>query len=133
MRGRITCLEGNVEIVALPAGRRGEPAHAGNSRGRGPAAQSVRESRQRSAPRLGKAQQAAFAAVTAVSSYLEADEDLPVFFGRLSETVAGLVGARRVGFWRLGPRGVLVLQPRAFGFTADSPIHSKRIERGSNG
>jgi signal transduction histidine kinase len=72
-------------------------------------------------------------ALAAVSSYLDADEDLPLFFGRLSETVAGLVGARRAGFWRLGPRGVFGLQPRAFGFPADSPIHSKRIERGSNG
>jgi signal transduction histidine kinase len=122
MGGWITCLEGNVEIVALPAGRGGEPAQAGNRSGRS----------QRSGPRLEKAQQAALAALTAVSSYLDADEDLPVFFGRLSETVAGLVGARRAGFWRFGPRGVLALQPRAFGFPTDSPIHSKRIARGLN-
>jgi signal transduction histidine kinase len=131
MRGRITCLEGNVEIVALPAGRRGEPAHAGNSRRR-TSAEPERKPRQRPSPGLEKAQQAAFAALAAVSSYLDADEDLPVFFGRLSETVAGLVGARRAAFWRLGPRGVLGLQPRAFGFPADSPIHSKRIEHGLN-
>jgi signal transduction histidine kinase len=68
-----------------------------------------------------------------VSSYLDADEELPVFFGRLSETVAGLVGARRAGFWRQGPRGALSLQPRAFGFPTDSPIHAMRIERASNG
>jgi signal transduction histidine kinase len=129
MRARITCLEGNVEIVALPAGRRGETAHAGKS-GPGPAAEPARRRRQSSGPRLEKAQQAAFKALAAVSSYLDADEELPVFFGRLSETVAGLVGARRAGFWRLGPRGALGLQPRAFGFPADSPIHSKRIERG---
>jgi signal transduction histidine kinase len=117
--------------VALPAGRLGESAHAGKS-GPGPAAEPARNRRQHSGPRLEKTQQAAFTALAAVSSYLDADEDLPVFFGRLSETVAGLVGARRAGFWRLGPRGVLGLQPRAFGFPANSPIHSKRIERGSN-
>jgi signal transduction histidine kinase len=44
-----------------------------------------------------------------------------------------LVGARRAGFWRLGARGALSLQPWAFGFPADSPIHTLRIERGLNG
>jgi len=133
MEGRIISLEGNVEIVALPAGRREESAHAANSGGRGPAAEPERRPRQRTFQRLEKAQQAAVSALAAVSSYLDAGEDLPVFFGRLSETVAGLVGARRAGFWRLGPRGVLGLQPRAFGFPADSPVHALRIDRGSNG
>jgi signal transduction histidine kinase len=118
-----------LEIVALPAERREESAHAGNRGGRRP----ERKPKPRSAQRLEKAQQAAFTALAAVSSYLDADEDLAVFFGRLSETVAGLVGARRAGFWRLGPRGVLGLQPRAFGFPADSPIHGLRIERGRSG
>jgi signal transduction histidine kinase len=112
-----------VEIVALPAESRAEPVQPGNRGGRGP----------RSTHRLDKAQLAAFAALAAVSSYLDTDEDLPVFFGRLSETVAGLAGARRVGFWRLGPRGALSLQPRAFGFPTDSPIHTMCIERDSTG
>ena len=120
-------LEGNVESLALPAEGQAEPALAGN-RSRKLAA----KPRQRSAQRLEKSQEAAFAALAAVSSYLDADEDLPVFFGRLSETVAGLVGARRAAFWRLGPRGVLSLQPRAFGFPTASPIHALRIERGAN-
>jgi signal transduction histidine kinase len=133
MRGRITCLEGNVEIVALPVGHRAEPAHAGSSDGRRPAVGSARRPKRRASRRLDKAQEAAFAALAAVSSYLDADEELPVFFGRLSETVAGLVGARRVGFWRLGPRGVLGLQPYAFGFPAASAIHALRVERGPDG
>jgi signal transduction histidine kinase len=119
--------------VALPAGGRPESAHAGTSNGRTPAGQPERKPKQATAPRLEKAQQAAVTALAAVSSYLDADEDLPVFFGRLSETVAGLVGARRAGFWRLGARGTLGLQPRAFGFPADSPIHALRIERGLDG
>jgi signal transduction histidine kinase len=133
METQKTCLEGNVEIVALPAGRRAEPGHAGNHGGRRSAAAPERKPKQRSATRLEKSQQAAFTALAAVSSYLDADEDLPVFFGRLSKTVAGLVGARRAGFWRLGARGVMSLQPRAFGFPADSPIHALRVERGLNG
>jgi signal transduction histidine kinase len=133
MEGRIISLEGNVEIVALPAGRRGELAHAGSRGSRSSAEAPERKPRQRADQRLEKAQQAALSALAAVSSYLDADEDLPVFFGRLSETVAGLVGARRAGFWRLGPRGILGLQPRAYGFTANSPIHAMRIEHGPNG
>jgi signal transduction histidine kinase len=122
-----------VEIVALPAGRRGEPAHADSRGSRSSAEAPERKPRQRAEQRLEKTQQAALSALAAVSSYLDADEDLPVFFGRLSETVAGLVGARRAGFWRLGPRGVLDLQPRAYGFPAHSPIHAMRIESGPNG
>jgi signal transduction histidine kinase len=133
MEGLIISLEGNVDTVALPAGGRPESAHAGKSGGPRPAAQPERKPKQPNAPRLEKAQQAAVTALAAVSSYLDADEDLPVFFGRLSETVAGLVGARRAGFWRLGARGTLGLQPRAFGFPADSPIHALRIERGPTG
>jgi signal transduction histidine kinase len=123
MESRKTWLEGNVEIVALPAESRAGPGHAGNRGGR----------KLHSGQRLEKTQRAAIAALAAASSYLDVDEDLAVFFGRLSETVAGLVGARRAGFWRLGARGVLSLQPRAFGFPAGSSIHALRIERDASG
>ena len=122
-----------MEIVELPVGSRGEPARAGSRGGRKAAAEPASKPNRRSVQRLEKVQYAAFAALDAVSSYLDVDEDLPAFFGRLSETVAGLVGARRASFLRLGPRGVLSLQPRAFGFAADSRIHSLGIERGLNG
>ena len=120
-----------MEIVALPSNRQTAPALAVGNGGK-PSGELARKSATRSAHRLERAQQAAFAALGAVSSYLDADEDLPVFFGRLSETVAGLVGARRAAFWRLGPRGMLSLQPQAFGFPVDSPIHELRIELGAN-
>jgi signal transduction histidine kinase len=113
-----------VEILALPAGNGPEPGLVGIDGDH-------RKPKTRTAQRLERAQQAAFAALGAVSSYLDADEELPAFFGRLSETVAGLVGARRAAFWRLGARDVLSLQPRAFGFPAASPIHQLRIELGS--
>ena len=120
-----------MEIVALPSSTPTAPVPAANGGGK-PSGKLARKSATRSAERLERAQQAAFAALGAVSSYLDADEDLPVFFGRLSETVAGLVGARRAAFWRLGPRGMLSLQPQAFGFPVDSPIHALRIELGAN-
>jgi signal transduction histidine kinase len=120
-----------LEIAALPSSGQTAPKF-GASNGRKPSGELARKSTTRSAQRLERAQQAAFAALGAVSSYLDADEDLPVFFGRLSETVAGLVGARRAAFWRLGPRGMLSLQPKAFGFASDSPIHTLRIELGAD-
>jgi signal transduction histidine kinase len=111
-----------VETVALPVERTADAALPRNGSRRGP----------RSTHRLDKAQIAAFAALAAVSSYLDADEDLPVFFGRLSQTVAGLAGARRAGFLRQDLSGALSLQPQAFGFPTDSPIHTMCIERDSN-
>jgi signal transduction histidine kinase len=110
--------------VALPAGDGPDRALVRNDGGH-------RKPSTRTAQRLERAQQAAFAALGAVSSYLDADEELPAFFGRLSETVAGLVGARRAAFWRLGARDVLSLQPKAYGFPPASPIHQLRIELGS--
>ena len=121
-----------MEIVALPAGDGPEPALvAGDGGQRKPESDGGhRKPKSRTALRLERAQQAAFAALGAVSSYLDADEELPAFFGRLSETVAGLVGARRAAFW-LGARDALALQPRAFGFPAGSPIHELRIKLGA--
>jgi len=120
-----------VEIAALPSSTQTAPVLAADGI-RKPSGELARKSATRSAQRLERAQQAAFAALGAVSSYLDADEDLPVFFGRLSETVAGLVGARRAAFWCLGPRGVLSLQPKAFGFPVDSPIHELQLGLGAN-
>ena len=122
-----------MEIVALPTGSQAAPAtNGGDESGQKPSGELARKSNTRTAQRLEKAQRAAFSALDAVSSYLDADEDLPEFFGRLSETVAGLVGARRAAFWRLGPRGVLSVQPKAFGFPAHSPIEALQIEVGGN-
>jgi signal transduction histidine kinase len=82
----------------------------------------------RAGARLEKAQAAASIALEAVSSYLEAEIELPAFFGHLAETVAGLVGARRVAFWTMAPRGLLVLQREPFGFPGQSKIRNLRIE-----
>ena len=122
-----------MEIVALPTGSQAAPALVvRDESGQKPSGELARKSSTRTAKRQEKAQQAAFSALDAVSSYLDADEDLPEFFGRLSQTVAGLVGARRASFWRLDPRGVLAVQPRVYGFPVDSPIHALQIAVGGN-
>jgi signal transduction histidine kinase len=120
-----------LEIVALPAGTRSVSALAGHGTVGKPSGELARKPKTRSAERLEKAQVSALAALGAVSSYLDSDEDVPVFFGRLSEAIAGLVGARRAAFWRIGPRGFLSLQPEPFGFPGDSPIHKLRMEVGT--
>jgi signal transduction histidine kinase len=115
-----------VEVVALPADERlGASASAPD--GRADADEARPKPRARATQRLEKAQVAAFIALRAVSSYTEADVDLPAFFGRLSETVAGLVKARRVAFWRLEGDRTLAVQAQPHGFAAASPIHGLRI------
>jgi signal transduction histidine kinase len=115
-----------VEVVALPADRRpGAAWPQGNGGTRADAGEARLKAR--ATQRLEKAQLAAFLALRAVSSYSERDVELPDFFGRLSETVAGLVRARRVAFWRLGSQRTLAVQPRPFGFGATSPIHGLRL------
>jgi signal transduction histidine kinase len=82
---------------------------------------------------LERSHEAAIAAVAAVSTYLDADEDLPSFFGRLSATIADLTGATRAAFWRLGPRGTLGLQVAPHGFDDESPVYTTRLALGANG
>jgi signal transduction histidine kinase len=117
-----------VEVATLPAGRRptgeSKPHEAGRMREAG---RLRPRQRVRTVHRLEKAQAAASIALSAVSSYLEAETELPAFFGHLAETVAGLVGARRVAFWRLSPHGALAVQREPFGFPSQSPVRSLRI------
>ncbi len=87
----------------------------------------------RSLQQLERSQESTFAALAAVSSCLDSDEDLPDFVGRLSATVAELSHATRAAFWRLGPRGTLAVQPKPHGFAAESPVHTIRIQLGANG
>src|SRR5437667_376525 len=88
----------NVETVELPV-TGGEFAVAGD---RAPRAR-------RSPHQLERSHESALSALSAVSSYLDSDEDLPSFFGRLSATIAVQTRARRAAFWRLGARGTLGL------------------------
>jgi signal transduction histidine kinase len=72
-------------------------------------------------------------ALSAVSSYLDSDEDLPSFFARLSGTIAEQSGARRAAFWRLGARGTLALQLAPHGFAPSSPVYDVRLQLGAKG
>jgi len=115
-----------VEVVALPADSRPR-ASASAPDGRADADEARPRPKTRATQRLEKAQVAAFMTLRAVSSYSEAGVELPIFFGRLGQTIAGLVRARRVAFWRLGHDRSLAVQPEPHGFAADSPIHQLRI------
>jgi len=63
--------------------------------------------------RLEQAHQRGLEAVVEVSRLVAARSDMPLFCGRLSSTVAQLVGARRAFFLRLDRNGTLVGQPDA--------------------
>lgn len=116
-----------MEVVALPADRRPQPSLADDGRVRAEASKARPRSRRRAAAGLENAHQAAFVALRAVSSYSDKTGDISEFFSGLAETLAGLVKARRVAFWHLGPRRVLTVQPKPYGFPARSPIHAMRI------
>ena len=124
-----------MEVVAtLPDGHRQPGASGLRAPGRLRTAGQLRaRQRVRAGARLEKAHAAASIALEAVSSYLEAEMELPAFYRHLAETVARLVGARRVAFWCLAPHGHLVLQREPFGFPAQSPIRSLRIELAPDG
>jgi signal transduction histidine kinase len=119
-----------VEVVTtLPDGHRQPGASGLREPARLQAAGRLRpQPRMRAGHRLEKAQAAASIALEAVSSYLEAEIELPAFFGHLAETVAGLVGARRVAFWCFAPGELMQLQREPFGFAAQAPIRSLRID-----
>ncbi|HXA30033.1 MAG TPA: EAL domain-containing protein [Candidatus Angelobacter sp.] len=68
--------------------------------------------------RLEEAHERGLEAIVEVARLVAGRADLPEFFGRLSATVAQLVGARRAMFLRL-EGGELVGQPDAYGITSD--------------
>jgi signal transduction histidine kinase len=119
-----------VETAALPVSGDAAPAADG---ARPETRDSGSKSSKRAVQQLDKMQDATYAAIAAVSSYLDSDDDRRALFGRLSATVAELVGGRRAAFWRLGPGGVLTLEPEPFGFPDGSLIHNLRIQLGAKG
>jgi signal transduction histidine kinase len=119
-----------VETAALPLsgeaapaadGRRPETGDLGSKPGK------------RAAQHLARMQEGTYAAIAAISSFLDSDDDRPTLFAQLCAVVAHQVGARRAAYWRLGPRGILTLEPDPFGFTAGSLIHHMSIQLGANG
>src|SRR5256714_11698991 len=104
-------LGGKVDTAALPIA--GKAASDGDG---------VATRPRRSMQLLERSQESALAALAAIASYLDSDDDLPVFFERLNATVAELTGPRRAAFWRLGARGTLGLQPAPSAFADDSTV-----------
>jgi signal transduction histidine kinase len=121
-----------MEVITLPARHRREPD--GSDSGLPSSPDRVRErGRARTTQRLQKAQITASVALQTVSALMQAELELPVFFNQLGKTMAGLTGSRRIAFWRLNHKGVLMLQPEPFGFAADSGIHSLKFDLVADG
>ena len=91
-----------MEVVALAAGRRTGPSSAGGGEIQAePGKLQPRPKTRRRAPREGSGSSIR-SHTNRFSSYAETGGELPDVFGELSETVAHLVRARRVAFWRSG-------------------------------
>ena len=116
-----------MEVVALPAESRPEPLAPEDGKAQVVARAPRPGPKTRATARLEKAQAAAYIALRAVSSYSDRDGELPDFFGGLTETIAGLVKARRAAFWRLGPERILAIQPEPHGFPGSSSIRGLRL------
>ncbi len=99
----------------------------------GPPLERRKNGHSRRQEQLDQAQESGLAILSAISSYLDADEELPAFIGRICAMVAEQTGATRAAFWRIGRRGTLSVQPAAFGFSEESVIHTVRFPLGSAG
>jgi signal transduction histidine kinase len=75
----------------------------------------VNEERARSAERLEHAHEMAVQALIAVSTHIGTHGRLADFYGRLSASVADLVGAGKVLFWQLNENHTLTAMPGGFG------------------
>ena len=79
---------------------------------------------------LDKLHDSGLAAVAAVSSFVDAGDELSSLLGMIGGAVAARIGAGRAAFWRLRRRSTLALEPDPFGFETGSPIHGVRIQLG---
>jgi signal transduction histidine kinase len=122
-----------VEVVALPVDQRPEPPSPSDGQIRAEVGEPRPRSKTRATVRLEKAQAATYIALRAVSAYSDAGMELADFFSGLGATVASLVRARRVAFWRVGPQRTLSVQPSPYGFSATSPVHSLKVAVGADG
>jgi len=121
-----------MEVVTMPAGHRHEASGSDGGSPSSPGATHA-SGRSRTTQRLAKVQITASVALAAVSALMQADLELPDFFNRLGKTMAGLTGARKIAFWRMGHRSVLALQLEPYGFAANSPIRSLKFDLAADG
>jgi signal transduction histidine kinase len=78
----------------------------------------VAAERAESASRVERAHEVSVEALLAVSVHARAGQDLTEFYQNLAESVAGLVGAKRVLFWQLDDKGMLSPVPGGHGIDA---------------
>jgi signal transduction histidine kinase len=67
---------------------------------------------------VNAAQQRGLEALTLISRHVASSEELPVFFGKMSRSVASLVRAEKAAFWMIEDKQ-LVAQREAHGFSPD--------------
>jgi signal transduction histidine kinase len=79
----------------------------------------VTEERARSAERVERAHEAAVDALLAVSRHARSGHGLADFYRRLTSSIAQLVAARKVLFWKLNEQGMLVAIPGSYGIDDD--------------
>lgn len=75
--------------------------------------------RAKAAERVEKAHEAAVAALVAISVHARSGPTLADFYGRLTASIAELVGAGKVLFWQLHSDGTLTAIPGGHGIDAD--------------
>jgi signal transduction histidine kinase len=75
----------------------------------------VAAERAESATRVERAHEVAVEALVAISVHARSGQNLTEFYQRLGESVAGLVGARKVLFWQLDHNGILSAVPGGYG------------------
>jgi len=80
----------------------------------------INDERARSAERVERAHEAAVEALLAVSRHARSGHNLVDFYSRLTRSIAGLVAAHKVLFWRLNEDGTLAPIPGAHGIDPES-------------
>lgn len=79
----------------------------------------VNEERARSAERVERAHEASVDALLAVSRHARSGQGLADFYGRLTHSIAELVGAGKVLFWQVNEEGLLIPIPGGHGIDGD--------------
>ena len=80
------------------------------------------------AMRVERAHELAVEALLAISVHARSGYNLKEFYGRLGESVAGLVGAAKVLFWQVNEEGILSAVPGGYGVD-DAYVASLRTAR----
>jgi len=81
---------------------------------------------------VNEAQARGLETLTLISQHLASSDELPAFFGKMSASVAALVGAEKAAFWMVEDNR-LVAQPEACGFEAGALARMSVVIDGDRG